>query len=476
MIQTEEKRVILLMADITKAKEISEVFRLTGVIPEFYDSLRTFWKDILIERPSLCIVDVKSMSDGELIYKHHPHVKSKKLQVLFYYQNESKPLLFSTFELDSHGYINGDIPIMGQMKSLFKRINHFNELLSSKKKLMIKNKEAEKTIDRLTETLEGHKVNHIYTSKILDLKTAMESSKIHGDFFTACTNVFDNNVDIVSYSFMEVSLNGQKLVSPKSFSKKYKELPSIWPGKDCSDGIAIFAQNLANQVSLDIMGENLIPILIKGTGELPEKMLFLQVKDEDMIVHFNWRELEASLTALYHYFALFNRKLISPKESIIHSWELFSLIDAYADDTPLPENRMAIIDLDFSKVISAVNEENRKRKVYWGKFYNDFFSKLERLNKISFRFSPWSISHVALVVGAQELDEAFDVAKEFAQSFPYWRYFEDPDIVLAEDLAPSLKMIPFSSKAILRHLEGTAVQDPSPAKPPPIVVPSNQTL
>ncbi len=445
------KRVALLIGDIKKAKEISEVFRLTGIIPEFYDSLRAFWKDILIERPSLCIVDVKLMSDGELLYKNHPHVRSKKLQVLFYYQQEGQPLLFSTFELDSHGYVNGDISIVGQIKVLLRRVNIFNELKYNREYTAIKYRKAEKTIDRLTDNIENYKIDHLYREKFSEVRQLIDQAKIHGDFFTACMSIFDAWRDVVSYAFTELSLNGQKLISPNILSKKYKKLPSLLPGKSYDDGIGPFAQNLVNQVSLDIMGGNLIPVFIKNTGELPEKILFVQVKDEETVSCFHWGELEKCLTALYHYFILRNEKLTSPKERTLHSWDLLSLLDDYDLETPLPENKTAIIDIDFSGVITATRKR-KKGKFYWGKFYNDFFSKLERVEKISFRLSPLSISHAALLIDAKELDKAFDAIKDFAESFPCWRYFEDSDIALAEDLAPRLKMIPFSSKILFDHL------------------------
>ena len=453
------KRIVLLMEDIKKAKEISAVFRRMEIISEFYDSLRTFWKDILISRPSLCVVDVKLMSDGELVYKNHPHVRSKKLQVLFYYQKESQPLLFSTFELEFHGYINGDVSIEGQVKTILKRVNLFNELQYNNEHTAAKHREAEKTIDRLTDMIDNYKVDHLYRDKFIEVRRLIDGARVHGDFFMACTNIFDNWGDVVNYAFMELSLNGQKLISPNGLSKKYTKLPSLFPGKTCSDGIELFAQNLANQVSLDTMGGNLIPIFVKGTGELPEKILFLQVKDEEMLSHFHWGELERYLTALYHYFILRNKKLTSPKdqENTLGSWDLLSLLDDYDLETPLPENKTAVIDINFSKVIGAIRERE-KGKFFWGKFYNDFFSKLENVTKISFKLSPLSVSHTAVLVDAKELDKAFDAISDFAESFPCWRYFEDPDLVLAEDLAPRLKMLPFSSKILFDYLSKPALE------------------
>ena len=81
-----DQSVALLMEDKAQAKEVSDMFKSMGVMPEYYDSLRDFWPGILTSQPSLCIVDVKLMSDGELVYKNHPLVQSKKTSEFFLLQ------------------------------------------------------------------------------------------------------------------------------------------------------------------------------------------------------------------------------------------------------------------------------------------------------------------------------------------------------------------------------------------------------
>ena len=91
-------RVAILMEDILKAKEISNVFRLVGIVPEYYEDLREFWKSTLVAAPSFCIVDVKMMNQEELLFKDHPLVVKGKMPTAFYFNEDSKALLFSTFD------------------------------------------------------------------------------------------------------------------------------------------------------------------------------------------------------------------------------------------------------------------------------------------------------------------------------------------------------------------------------------------
>lgn len=75
--------VALLLSDLSEVKEISSVFKKLGVIPHFYEDLKTFWSGTLERLPALCIVDVKKMSEGDLILRDHPAVMAKKCRCFF---------------------------------------------------------------------------------------------------------------------------------------------------------------------------------------------------------------------------------------------------------------------------------------------------------------------------------------------------------------------------------------------------------
>ena len=88
MTDTEERQVALLISDMETARTISGVFRKLGVVPYVYTSLTEFWKGIIDDQPDFSIADVRLISDGTLLLKDHPLVKSKKIQMSFYWENK----------------------------------------------------------------------------------------------------------------------------------------------------------------------------------------------------------------------------------------------------------------------------------------------------------------------------------------------------------------------------------------------------
>ena len=77
--------VALLFQDFKVAKEISNIFRKTGIIPHLYETLEQYWSGTLTQTPSFAIIDVRMMSDGQKLLKNHPMVESEKIPLSFYY-------------------------------------------------------------------------------------------------------------------------------------------------------------------------------------------------------------------------------------------------------------------------------------------------------------------------------------------------------------------------------------------------------
>jgi len=97
-------------------------------------------------------------------------------------------------------------------------------------------------------------------------------------------------------------------MSPLSHVAKFRTIPSMWLGQSCLKGIELFAQNMANQVALDILGADIVSIQIKGDFDRPDKMLFLKAKNEFFYNHFDWNMFEAYLNGFY---SSFKQKLIA---------------------------------------------------------------------------------------------------------------------------------------------------------------------
>ena len=54
------------------------------------------------------------------------------------------------------------------------------------------------------------------------------------------------------------------------------------------------------------------------------------------------------------------------------------------------------------------------------------------------------IEHVGLLLEEEQSEFIFEELKTYAKRYPYWRYFEDTEILLAKDVSPEIRMIPLS--------------------------------
>jgi len=66
---------------------------------------------------------------------------------------------------------------------------------------------------------------------------------------------------------------------------------------------------------------------------------------------------------------------------------------------------------------------------------------------------------MGFLVEARNSDEFFELLKNFAAKFSYWKYFEDSDSVVAKLIQPKTQMIPLSAFAYLKATMGDLKQD-----------------
>ncbi|MBL6990070.1 MAG: hypothetical protein ISR65_09845 [Bacteriovoracaceae bacterium] len=454
--------VALLTKDLNETKEISDIFRKTGVIPHFYEDLKSFWYGTIENIPSLCLVDVTKMSAKELLFKNHPHIKTDKMPVVFLYSQQTLPLLYSTFEIAHLGLINKSSNIGGQLKPILKRINSTMDLQNEIEKGQAFKRQTEHQALKYTETMEVFKQREYYNDALKELMKAFASARSASDFFEACSKVFTSLNVIAEYSFLELSENGQKLISQRSSNKKFRRIPSLWLGKTCLQGIEPFAQNMASQVGLDIMGGELMSLMIKGRTELPEKIIFLKVIDEDFLNCFDWHSLENFLSGQNAYFELKNISAPDEIERYISPWKLMDILDessvkdfkyqsTKSDDHTADE--VYLIDIDFSNLIDLARSKFPMR-FYWGKFFKEFFGKFIAQYTIDFQIISMGVEHIGILVPQTSGNSLFAGLKVFANNYPYWRYFEDAEIILAKSMKPTVKMVPLSPEAYLKIVEG----------------------
>ncbi len=445
--------VALLLSDLNDVKEVTAVFKKLGIIPHFYEDLKTFWDGTLSRIPSLCIIDVKKMSEGDLLLANHPHVKSEKLPIVFFYSSNTEPLTLSTNDFFHLGLLKKTQNYEAPLSAILKRLNHFMKLEHDNNSLKNEKLSLHEDIEKLKlENLTMVNTDQ-YQSMVKRVCLQLEELRDE-DFFKAVEKVFQDINEISEFAMMELSFNGQKLISPLSHVQKFRVIPSLWLGQACPRGIEPFAQNMATQVAVDVMGGDLVSLLIKGNFARPDKIMFIKSKNELFYNQFDWNMLEAYLNGFY---ASFRNKIESePKvdKKFSSSFEAMSFLDQFLFGSSKQDYRL--VDLDLTNLVDAVLKKSGNR-FFWNKFEKEFINRLEIQSRVDFRVFDFGVDHLAFLVPAIELDSFFDELKDFSSKFSYWKYFEDSEGVLSQIIKTKVTMVPLSAHAYLKSTQAAAL-------------------
>ncbi|MFT6069756.1 MAG: hypothetical protein ACJAT2_001669 [Bacteriovoracaceae bacterium] len=460
--------IALLMEDISEAKEISDILRKTGVLPYIYQDLKTFWFETLEKIPSLCIIDVKMMTEGELLLKNHPYIKNEQLPLAFYHRKETEPLLYSTYEIFNFGTVNKEQSLKGQLKSLLRRFNKMRTTEEEKLNLNIENKKLSNQVGRIVASHEKGRENEFYDQLLKSIVGRLEIQKKAEDFYSAAEVVLSSVKEIKQFSILELSHNAQKLVSPKLFHSKFCHVPSLWLGQTSNNGIEFFAQNMASQVVLDLMGGDIMSLNIRDRDDNPKLIIFVKVDDQDFLTNFDWELLERYLSGYLCHFLWKQDSFLEKDETIWNPWQLFSKLDQVrfgklnsdpdVSEKNKWEDEYTLLDIDFSNLIGLVREKKLVR-FYWNQFFQEFFSRMINQKKMDAKICPIGVEHVGLLVRTEEAMKVMNDVKAFALRYPYWRYFEDADIILSRNMKPEVKMIPLSKDAYMNFLDSLEIDE-----------------
>lgn len=451
-----ELSVGLLLSDLLVAKNISRIFRKIGIVPHLYESLTDLFEEK--SYPALLISDVRLMSDGELVLSDLEVVREEKLPLAFYYDQADRPLLVSTYNLFHLGLISGDGALEGQVKGVLKRLNHFLRLEQDGHRLKYLDDQHKREVRSLYQRMEQFKQFHFYNEELSRLTRLIEAQKVQGDFYAACEKVFENESVIKSFTFFELSMTGQKLMTPTSACKKFHKIPSLWLKDACLKGIDSYAQNLASQVSVELMGDNLVALHLRSRFSQPSALFFLKIEDSDFLSFFDWDLFETYLNGLYSHFELSKQRGVKNMTKTSSVWSIYSALDeqmyaTLSGKSLIEEEEWKVIHLSFRSLLNYAADTTSIR-FYWDSFYKDFVKTLFEKSDIEFTLSPTGASDLTFLVQEDDKEAFFDLLKDHCKTFSYWRYFEDSDTVLTRDFSPEIKMLPNSTKAIKDYLTG----------------------
>lgn len=471
--ELEQITVAILCRDLEVAKSFSEVFKKTGVHPYVCTSLKEY-SEILKDPkglPGLTIVDVKMMSEDNLLFKDIPAIREEKVSVAFYCAKEDAALAYSTYEQLSLGMIHGGRSLTGQVKAILRRFNTYQNWKFQAHKAIHEETRLDEKLRGVVQKSEELKEKNFYNNFLKSLEGRFENEKGAEDFLTATSRVFATVKEFKRFTFLELSPSGQKLISPKFIFDKYQDIPSLWLGRTCRDGIEFFAQNMASQVCLEMMGGDLMSLLISGRRGNPDLMIFIQVEGEEFLSHFDWESFENYLSGAFCYYGWRNQKVEDLSNNRKQSWDLFHEMDDLKF-AGLPESRLqggydrhGLIGVDFSHLVDRALAQSELR-FYWKNFIQDFINGLEVQKKLSFTSYQHGVRHLFFRVEKEELEDCLKEINAYAMRFNYWRYFEDADIILGASLKPEVRIYPMAPQAIERILskeEGSEVSSVSSA-------------
>jgi hypothetical protein len=440
--------VAILTADIAQAKSLSDNLREFGIFAHYHQELDEFWVAINSQKPDLCIVDVAKMSQGGLVFKNHPRVLKDDLNYAFFYSEESKFLLNSTYHLPHIGYIRSEVNLKGQLESLLSRVLRDKDGVRREKFLQARIQRLQKRSSRLVSDINESVKFHERLNTVNSLIEYVENNVDKFDFNSVICQMFCDWEGVKSFGMYELNKSGQKLVSHAFSRKKYHALPQLWLGKTCEDGIESFAQDMALQVAIDVVGSNLRTVEIHGQYDNPDILLLVET-NEELTENFNWKLFQDLISGLYRKDLLrvssrvTNSRFLSP-------WEALSLQDDiyYHQKT----NEVKLINIEFSKLIGQVKSHYNNR-FYWKAFYQDFIHHLDAQLGQGAYFTEYGVHELLIFCERENFDKDLLAIKSFVKTFAYWRYFEDSSLVMAKDAQPSVKVINPSSINYLRMVD-----------------------
>lgn len=442
--------VAILLGDLAIAQALSNTIRTTGVIPHFYDDLKSFWFGSIENPSSILIVDVMQMSQGELSLCDHPLLRDRSMQLIVYYTSNTAPLLQSAYDLSPLGMINGDFAIPGQMKVILERYNQQIQWQQNSLSANRKNSALVKELSDVQAQLSQKDMTQKAQDQLVQLCHDLQRSSKTRQFFELCEQVFSKCDFIQHYAMVELAPGEQRAVTHKGKDSKIVEFSQLWLGKKCENGLELFAQNLITQVALESFSSEIIILGIHSYRGNPDKLIFIQPTSE-MLNALDWDLLENHLSGIYSRQELMRERLGQKTVKEVDPWIMMEIADREFFSLTEDQGEVKLVDLDFSNLLEAIRLRPDVR-FFWDRFSQEFKHRLGLALDFEFQLSILGPRHLSIAC-QKAPHNWYEQIRHFADGFPYWRFFENIQVLGERELTPQLKMIPSSSEAYLNFLD-----------------------
>jgi len=445
-----QKPISILMRDVKKAQQISRYLRRRGEVVYFYESLESFWEEVIQDRSKLLIVDVSLMSSGPLILKNHPLLQNEGTPLIFYYTEQTKPLLMSTKAFLHMGLLKGTDSWQQDLSSLLKRVTHFDRILNRYRSMEnLLQRRDESLIDfqqKLAKSNEGLSLKNEFSRIFFELQSRLKSE----DFLTSVNGLFENWNVVKRASIFTLDTTKRKLVSEKLEGSKYTAFPDMWAGNNILHGIDQENRETLFEVVVSNWGTSTLGLKLGLNDSELDHYILLKV-DQRYFDTFAWHELEEKLNYYFLKEQIEQGHRLSESSHGLKS--IFDLFEVLDQDLCLDKTdpSIALFDVNLEPLTELILK-NPDNQFSFQKFYQSFVSSLKKISRVSLDCVASNHEHIAIIGDFKSRDYIFRLLKKHIKSFPYFRYFEGEDIVFANSPDVSLKMVPTSAEVYRQFL------------------------
>ena len=443
-------QVSILCSHVHHAKQLRDIFKQWSTLCYVYTDFDEFWERSQKSLSDLYLLDVKMVCGRERGLLDHPQYQTGQMNVAFYYSKGSHPLMSSSYRIKSLGDFNIDDPALPQQLSqLWNFLKAQRDRESEMGKLKMQLYETRGQLERTVGQIQQLSQQSDYRKLLAQFAHQIDQQCRRQDFLPALAKVVEQFDFIDQYALLELSPNGQKLLSPRLRGSKYRAFPSLWLGREHGvEGIGTYAQGLAHEVAVEYLGSEVMAIGPKLRSDAhPQFLLYLKV-DTDTRQHLDWNLLQLLLNGFYGRSLLRESERAHKSSHFLSQWEFYDLL---VEEGAREESPSRILLLEFHQLVSAVIGKG-KNDFQWGRFYQEFTTLLDERIKHDYWATSIGRWGMAFLVSAQNYDQLKSLLQGFSKDFAYWRFFGDPDDILALNLSPKMRSISARCKEFFEHM------------------------
>ncbi|MCY4644687.1 MAG: hypothetical protein OXB88_08730 [Bacteriovoracales bacterium] len=445
-------QVAIVCSRIRRAKALRDILKNWVSVCYVHTDFDDFWQNSQKEPAPLYLIDVEMIDAGKEKIADHPHYKSSLMNVAFFYSPSSFHLMSAPYLKTCCGHF--DIESKDISQKLFDILESLKVNRDREREMLKLKVELHDIRGRFNQTIETAKqMKRTFGKQQLLGKLIFEIDRQCGkrDFLEAFGQVLEGCDFVYKYALFELvsNSNDPKLVSPPLKGAKVQHFPSLQLGKDHDIlGIEHHAQGLAHQVAVDHLGREVVSMGLKLHSKTFPKLLIYLVVDKSTASEIDWDLFQLTLSGFYHRSRIKGESFKRSSRHFVSQWEFYDLLEERGKDQKKSSH---IIVLEFQKLTAAITKK-RVGGFQWRRFYEELTATLEE--KIEHHYLATSLGRwgMAFFVSNEYLKSLHRLLLDSVEAFPYWRFFDDSDEILALNLEPQINILNSSSEEFFDYM------------------------